>query len=215
MNSLTYQTDRPYQNEALNKIYDKLFCDDLALYQSEQPMADYPWNVLLNQNPVVTNVAAVAADASLKSRQRLLAYRLLTNSGFPIAKQELLGVVIEVAMPEGLDVLAAFSDGTARYLNYSEKLIVWESRTPEANQLINQLFAHSGNVVGRIGRWDGARRPFPTNGQLRLNFLVSDGLYFGEGPFNALYADVMGKPVIDAAIQLMTYLTQMSLSNKN
>jgi hypothetical protein len=107
-----------------------------------------------------------------------------------------------------LNVLAAFSDGTARYLNHSEKLLVWETKTDQSNILIGNLFNNSINVINKIGPWDKERKPFPTQGMIRLTFLVSNGLYFGEGRFDVLQKDTMGGPVINCATELMSYLTQ-------
>lgn len=208
MNVLTKEFDQPYQDAGLNKVYNLLFCDNIDLYKTNAPSNDYPWDCLLADRPDTTQVQEVATDQTLEARQRLLAYHLLLAHGSPIEQQELFAVIIEVALPNGLDVVAAFNDGTARYINHSEKLLVWETRTNDSNRLIDQLFLTSGEVVKRIGRWEGERQSFPTAENVRLSFLMSDGLYFGEGPFGALYADPMGGPVITSAINLMTYLTQ-------
>jgi len=208
MDLLTKQSNQPYGDAGLNKVYDLLFCDNLDAYKSATQPSAYPWDRLLADPINYAQLEAVATDQTLEARQRLLAYHLLATTGSPSQHKELLGVVIEVALPDGLDVLAAFSDGTARYINHAEKLLVWETRTDESNRLINQLFVTSGQVVKHIGRWEGERRSFPTAGTARLTFLLSDGLYFGEGPFEALYADPMGGSVITSAIHLMTFLTQ-------
>ena len=76
-------------------------------------------------------------------------------------------MVVEVGLPGGLDVLAAFSEGGARYINQAEKLLVWETQTPESRQLIDELFAASITVVNQIGTWDQPRRPFPPSGMVR------------------------------------------------
>lgn len=199
---------KPYKNDGLNTVYDLLFCDDLALYQQDARPTGYPWAVLLAAASTPEQLQAVAADKTLEARPRLLAYRRLAATGAFIDHREILGVVVEVGLPAGLDVLAAFSEGSARYLNQAEKLLVWETQTTASRQLLDQLFAASLPVVNQIGKWDQPRRPFPPNGMVRLTFLVSDGLYFGEGPFDVLQADPMGGPVLAAATQLMAYLTQ-------
>jgi hypothetical protein len=201
---------KPYQNDGLNRVYDLLFCDDITLYQKPEPPTAYPWTVLLAAEPTTAQLQAVAADKTLEARQRLLAYRLLAASGAFIDHREILGVVVEVGLPGGLDVLAAFSEGGARYLNQAEKLLVWEAQTEESRQLLDELFAASLTVVNQIGKWDQPRRPFPATGMVRLTFLVSDGLYFGEGPFEILQADPMGGPVIAVATRLMAYLTHQT-----
>lgn len=207
-NLFAKKSAKPYQNDGLNQVYELLFCDDITLYRKTTEPTTYPWPVLLAAAPTPAQLQAVAADKTLEARQRLLAYRLLAASGAPIAQREILGVVVEVGLPGGLDVLAAFSEGGARYLNQAEKLLVWEAQTPESRRLLDELFAASLPVVNQIGRWDQPRRPFPPTGMVRLSFLVSDGLYFGEGPLEVLQADPMGGPVMAAATRLMAYLTQ-------
>ena len=198
----------PYQNESFNYIYNLLFCDDLRLYQQEDKPRDYPWTALLADQPDPQQLRQLAHDPQLASRARLLAYRRLAALGEPATAPELLGVVVEVGLAGGLDVLAAYPDHSARYLNQAEKLLVWEAETPEATRLIEQLLAASRRTASQIGPWLEARRPYPAAGTVRLTFLLSDGLYFGEGPFDVLQADPLGGPVIAAATQLLVFLTE-------
>ena len=199
-------THQPYRDNGLDQVYNLLFCDDIDLYRTAVQSKEYPWDVLLAEQPSVDALKKVTHDTKLEARQRLLAHRLLHAAESPSSTKELLGVVIEVALEDGPDTLAAFSDGTARYINHSGKLIIWESPNTESDELIENLVAASETVVQQIGKWDEPRRPFPATGMVRLNFLVSDGLYFGEGPFEVLQSDPMGGPVINAAVQLMSYL---------
>ena len=207
------KTTGPYTNPGLNKMYDLLFCDDLAQYKTEPKPSMYPWDVLLADTPDTDKLKAVIADKTLESRSRILAYRLLPPQ--EDSAKELLATIVEVSLPQGLDVLAAFNDGSARYINHAEKLLVWENRTPESNALISQLLTLSSNIVSRIGPWDQPRRPYPQNDAVRLTFLASDGLYFGEGPFDALQHDPMAAPVLDAATSLMAYLTSVATKNSS
>lgn len=174
----------------------------------------YPWNYLLAAQPDKAQLQEVMEDQTLETRHKILAANLLLRMGISL-KKELFAAIIEVAVEEGLDVVAAYKDGTARYLNHSEKMIFWDTKTVQSTALIQQLFSASGEVVQQIGPWKKARLPFPSGGKTRLSFLVSDGLYFGEGLFDALYKDPKGRPVIDAAIALMTFLIDQNLSAKN
>ncbi|GAB4026931.1 hypothetical protein [Spirosoma koreense] len=205
-NSLT----SPYRDAGLNKIYSLLFADDLALYKAQTQAEAYPWDVLLADQPDTDRLKAVATDTQLETRHKLLAYHRLRQNGFPIPEKILLGVIIEVGLSDGLDVLAAFSDGSCRYINHTEKLLVWDTQTPQSRQLVDQLFLDSLPIVGRIGPWNKDRTPFPAHGRIRLSFLVSDGFYFGEGPFDALQKDALAGPVINAGIQLMAYLIEQA-----
>ncbi|MCX6319421.1 MAG: hypothetical protein NTW29_19245 [Bacteroidetes bacterium] len=202
---------RPYSNPALNTIYHQLFCDEWALYKTDPATpAEFPWSVLLSDTEDQDALTSLANDSSNPSRVRLLAARRLAAAGKPISGNELLGVIIEVGMDTGLDTLAAFKDGSARYINHAEKIIIWDSGTRESNAIIEDLIQVSKSVVAQIGPWTDARLPAPGPGTLRLNFLVTDGLYFGEGPFNVLQQDAMGGPVIQAALALLQYLTSVN-----
>lgn len=207
-NLFSKKAAKPYKNDGINKIYDLLFCDNLDLYKSETKADGYPWDVLFAKNLELDKLKEVASNKVLESRQRILAYNLLSSNNSSSDNKELLGVIVEVALPHGLDVLAAFSDGTARYLNHSEKVLIWETQTAQSTTLIEELLSYSMNVVNQIGPWDKERKPFPSNGMIRITFLVSDGLYFGEGSFKVLQNDPLAGPVINSAALLMAYLTQ-------
>ena len=198
----------PYQNPALNELYALFFCDDLSLYQTKhQNPSVEPWKTLFSDTSTEAELLQIAEDQAAESRVRLLAAHCLKSRALQAPKLALHGVIIEVSMDEGLDVLAAFADGTARYLNFSERAIVWESPTAESNQLIQNLIYQSIEVVNRIGPWDGERLAPPEKGMVRLSFLVSGQLFFGQGPMEVFFKDPMAGPVLHAAQQLMQFLT--------
>jgi hypothetical protein len=127
------------------------------------------------------------------------------NSG----RNDVLCVVLEIAQPNGLDVLAAYSDGMARYISHTGKASVWEAKTHVADKLISQVFSESVNVVKQIEPWGRERKPPPKNGLIRISFLTSDGLYFLEGHYDAMHKDELAGPVIDSASSLLTFLMSM------
>jgi hypothetical protein len=198
----------PYRNSAFNKLYNLLFCDDAALLrQSNGQTMTYPWNLLTSTGPSIEELKKLNTDKTAGTRAQILAANLLAASGHSLGSKDLMGVVIEVGLENGLDVLAAYKDGTARYINQAEKMIVWDSPTMSSQILIDNLFSAGEKVVNQIGPWKKPRLSQPANGTVRLSFLVSDGLYFGQGPFEVLSKDAMGGPVIQAATQLMIFLT--------
>ena len=199
----------PYRDDGLNKIYELLFCDDAALYRDGHAAADdHPWSVLLALRPDPEALRGVIEDPKVETRPKILAANLLRAAGEPLPPKQLFGVVVEVAMDEGLDVIAAYEDGSARYINYSGRLIVWDAATAESKHLIDQLLRASQVVVDQIGPWGRGRLNPPKAGNVRMSFLVSDGLYFGEGPFNDIAGDPMGGPVINSAAGLMNFLIE-------
>jgi len=124
----------------------------------------------------------------------------------PEKAKELLGVVVEVGMPKGLDLLAAYPDHCARYYNFSNAAVIWERPNDLLNDAIDRVFKVSLPVVRAIGPWKEARPPAPSNGEVRVNFLTPSGLHFGQGPLADLSRDRMAGPVIAAAFQLMQQL---------
>lgn len=201
----------PYANEGINQFYELLFCDDIDLYRSAHSAPEeYPWDVLFDEDADIDRFKEILYDVELEARPKILAARLLAENAVVEPQRRLMGVIIEVGLEDGLDVLAAYEDGSARYINFSGKIIIWDTPTVESEQFITELFEVSTSVVNNIGPWDGPRRPAPTTGSIRLNFLVSDGLYFGEGPFEVLQQDEMGGPVISVAVKLMHCLISES-----
>lgn len=195
-----------YPDPATDKIYELLFCDNLELFRGSSVSTEYPWSTMLASSPDIASLEKIASEAELESRTKILAANLLRSLGKPLDDKRLLGVIVEVGMDEGLDTLAAYEDGTARYINYTGSMIMWETKTDESDMLIADVFAAARNVVAQIGPWDGARLVRPNAGNVRLSFLVSDGLYFGEGPFAVLAQDPIGGPVIGAATRLIQFL---------
>lgn len=202
----------PYEDTTTNFIYNWLFCDDVQLFRktASQP-EQYPWNILLATSPVIPGLQTIIDDAAAETRAKIIAYNLMRTHGYAAPKKELLGVIVEVALEDGLDTLAAFKDGTARYINQSGKMIIWEAADEQAGVLIKELFASSIPVIQQIGPWNDVRRPHPETGMARISFLVSDGLYFGEAPMNALFTNPLAKPALLAATALMQFLTSRVL----
>jgi hypothetical protein len=203
----------PYKDSSTNFIYNLLFCDNLNLYkeQTQQPYT-YPFDILFSETSSVTDLQKIIDDKNSDPRIKVLAYDRQLVSGHKPTKKELLAVIVEVGLDEGLDVLASFNNGTARYINHTGKILVWEITDDEAaNKITNDLFVNSQNIVNQIGAWNKPRRPNPTKGNVRISFLVSDELYFGEGPMNVLFNDPMASPALTNATELMKYLTQKSL----
>jgi hypothetical protein len=200
---------KPYREDHLNRLYELLFCDSVELYKSNSAAPDiYPWKVLFDEKADTEELQNVIQDETLESRIKILAYTRLRNLGHIIKEKELLGVIVEVGLDEGLDVLASYQDGRARYINYTGKMIIWESPDITSEDLTHNLFRESLNIVKRIGPWHEARKPAPDRGNVRISFLVSDGLYFGEGSINVLFNDPMGAPALAAATSLMQFLIQ-------
>jgi len=195
---------KPYANPSVNFLYNLLFCDDINLFRNDNTThGDGPWPTLLASQPDLRALAEIAENESNEGRVRVIAFNRLRAAGQSVPTRKILGVIVEVPQTLGLDALAAFSDGGVRYLNQSGKAAIFEAGVEPINSLAKELVAVSQRVVDRIGPWDKDRKPPPPRGMVRMTFLVSDGLYFGEGPFPVLQRDPLAGPVLAKAAQLL------------
>ena len=87
------------------------------------------------------------------------------------------GVVLDVPMGGGLDTLAAYADGTARYINHSGRTIVWEvpGSVNPLRPLIDRLLASAASVPPPAAglRWDP---PAPSQASGLATVLTRGGL---------------------------------------
>ena len=194
----------PYAQAHVNFFYNLLFCDQLELFRNgDAQSGGEPWPTLLADLPDEPALREIASDESNEGRIRAIAYNRLRMMGAEVEPKLLLGVIVEVPLADGLDVLAAFSEGGVRYLNQSGKIAVVEADGTPLARLARELIAVARPIVDNIGPWEEPRLPPPKAGNVRITFLVSDGLYFGEGPYPVLQADAMAGPVLAKATQLL------------
>jgi hypothetical protein len=150
--------------------------------------------------------------ADIESRFRLQAWHSLRElGGRPPhrAETDVLGVVVEVGMPDGQDLLAAYADLTAYYYNYSGSAVIWLRPDASLDSRINSVLAAASTIVPVIGPWVGPRRPPPLAGMARLNMLTPLGLHFGEAPLEVLERDASARPLIQSAAELTATLTSL------
>lgn len=159
-----------------------------------------------DQAQAVEALKKVAVHPALESREYLQAWHLLRQLGvWPHAARvkTLLGVVVEVGLEEGLDLVAVYADKTARYDNFSGAGVAWGRPDASLDQEIDGVLSAAAEVVARIGRSDPPRPPAPPVGHARINMLTPSGLHFGEGEFTALAAHELSGPVLTAASALV------------
>lgn len=193
----------PYSSKAANAIYNLIFCDDLSAFAPRAGQTLTTWQSALTSTPPnIAALVALAGNETAEGRVRYLAYRRLREAGQSVSQRVLLGVIVEMPLAGGLDTLAAYSEGGVRYVNQSGKIVVIE-QVASFLPLVQHLFAASLPVISKIGPWTEARRAPPSRGSARLTFLVSDGLYFGEGLLSVFQRDPMAEPVLQRAGELL------------
>ena len=191
----------------VNIMYELLFGDNTGLYQMNPSQnSAYPWNILFAEMTNPDELYKIIHDEHLETRIKMLAYHQLRSAGIAIDTKELLAVIVEVGLEQGNDVLASFKDGRARYMNQGGRMIIWETFDDTSDALIKKLFEQSMEIVNKIGPWDKQRLPPPPQGNARISFILSNGVYFGEAPINILFNDSMAAPALQTATELMQYL---------
>ena len=206
-------------------VRETLFGDMPLESRGGSDATDVPWTHFADAaRHLKAGDARGAADAlmavlrlpGLESRHYLQAYHHFRALGVDPPEElakELLGVVIEVPMERGLDLLAAYADGSSRYYNYSGAAVLMDAPDEAIRDATDALLSASREVVPRIGPWQGSRPPPPDGGQVRLNFLTPSGLHFGQGAYEDLMRDPLAGPVLQAATSLMTRLVQRAEPN--
>jgi hypothetical protein len=160
----------------------------------------------------VAALASITARRGLESRHYLQAWnalRALGQSPPPADAKHLFGVVIEVTLPHGSDVLAVYDDHSARYLNARGGATIWDRPSAQLDTLIDQLLAAGRIVVARIGPWTGERPGPPPKNQARITLLTPSGPHFGEGPLPVLERDPLAGPVLAAGAALVNAFTHL------
>lgn len=129
--------------------------------------------------------------------------------GAEAAVDGIRGVVVEVEVDgAGVDTVAAFADGTARYLNHSGAAVVWEADDQVIRARVLALINAAAPVRTVAGPADEAEPPRPGPGMALIAVLTDEHPMLGIGPFDALAADPVGGPVLRAAFDLMTGLME-------
>lgn len=187
----------------------------------------FPWSAFVlarafkeagDRDGMIRHWRAILDWPGLEPRHYLQAWRFLREHGVepPATKaKQLLGVVVEVGMEEGLDIIAAYPDHSARYYNYSGSSVIWEHPNTSMDEKIDALLTASARVVQQIGPWDRPRPPAPNTGNVRMSFLTPSGIHFGEAGMETMSRDPIGRQVLNLAAALMNGLVETALEARN
>lgn len=200
-------------------IRDTLFGDmPISEWPSDGDRNVEPWESFVqarqhldrkDKNSAIRIWKTITDTPGLEARHYLQAWHFLRQHGespHPEKAKLVYGVIVEVAVKGGADIVAAYTDYTARYLNYSGAGVIWEHPDTSLDAEIEALLKAGRAVANLIGPWEQARPPAPEGENVRLNMLTPSGLHFGYGSFKSLYEEPMGRSIIDPATRLMQSL---------
>jgi hypothetical protein len=156
----------------------------------------------------------IATTGQPETRHILQAWHFLRQAGClpPQDRAKLaLGAVAEMPAQDAHDVLAAYQDGTVRYLNYSGKVLAWEDRShPKVQSAVNHWLTAAQAVASVIGPWDQPSLPPVPASNARLMVLTPSGPHFGQGPAADLSADPLAQPFLTAATTLLQLIVSLA-----
>ncbi|HWA01522.1 MAG TPA: hypothetical protein VG841_14535 [Caulobacterales bacterium] len=202
---------RAYLDEGTNLIYNLLFCDDLSLF-ADSAKHSPTLKRLFDGAQDEAALRAIAEDAKIATRYRLLAFHQLRVLGKPVGDPVLLGVIVEAPMDQGRDTLAAYADGSARYINQTGKMTLVDAPVPLFAEKVRDLLAESAKMAGHLKPYRAERlEPPRQGGATRITFLLTDGPRVGERPMNEIMTDSIGEPVIRAAAVLLDAVVELTL----
>jgi hypothetical protein len=197
----------PYADGTANRLYNLLFCDNAELFRDHSAAAAGALRVLVSKSTSAASLRAIVDAAGADSRLRALAAQRLLQSGQRSGSRFVsFGVLLEVPLPDGLEVLATYADGAVRYLDRSGRATVYDHGPPEVRELAAEAVDHAQARALRLPPWSGARLPPPRVGDVRVSVLGSDGLRFVQGPFASLQKDPDTAALVSSAARLLRRL---------
>jgi hypothetical protein len=150
-----------------------------------------------------------------ESRLWLQAWTLAREVGLPLSEtsDRARGVIVEMGLEAGVDTVAGYDDGSARYLGQTGGGVFWEAQaTPDVVivSAIDALLAAGQAVVDGGAPLTLVRPGPPAHGAAAITVLTEAGFHVGTDAADELSQDRLGGPVFDAAVALMIALIDMS-----
>jgi hypothetical protein len=149
----------------------------------------------------------ITSMPGIEARQTLQAWHFLRGAGVQVPEDQakiVLGVVAEMPVQAGHDVLGGYLDGSVRYLNHSGKVVVIEDRTIIGTQRALRAWLElAQGMVGAIGSWEQPTLPPLPAQHGRIVMLTPSGPHFGQAPIDALSGDPFAAGFLGAATGLL------------
>jgi hypothetical protein len=194
---------KPYKSQVANFAYNLLFCDTPGLFiQNKALKPDVPLYRVLHAGAKDAGAVRKIADSDRDSCTRMLAYDWLRAHKQPVPAKALLGVVIEFGTPDSPDTVAVYADGNVRYIDEQEKLFSYGPNTAGISPKAKAFLLRSRDLLAHLDPWKEQRVPAPPYGFMRITFLASSGLYFGDGELRQMSKDKLGGATVRSAFDL-------------
>jgi hypothetical protein len=197
-------------------LYPRTSLDQYVSGLNKDSLGIFPWSNFVEANEslkrgeeakAIVQLKQIVDTGQLPTRVYLQAWHTLRSLGEMPPESisgRLQGAVIEYYMEnQGLDIVAAYSDYSARYWNYSGTGIVWDARDKDIDELITDLLSVGQAIMKNIKVGQHEAPPVPQKGCVRIFLMAYDGACFGYGLYDQLAKDKMGSAAIGTAYNLM------------
>ena len=149
----------------------------------------YPWvlmaaayvKIRMNEPAEAGRLLRAVTLISSDVRLRLWAWYNLRQLGkypSPDLARQVLGVVVEIPYEDRADVLAAYADGSARYINHQGGVIVWDRLDDIVTPLVMTVIRET-QPAGEA-REDHVEEPVGPE-EVRVSILTPGGMHIWEG----------------------------------
>lgn len=158
----------------------------------------------------------VTAMVDVESRHHVQAWHFLRELGREPSSGEakdVLGIIIEKGLPDGIEVLGAYEDHTARYWGADGVGILWSRANANLDDEFDALFAVAHVAVKKVKPRKGEHPPVPVLGAIQISFLTPSGLHLGTGPAAILPRDPLAKSLVDRGEALVDKLLAQRKDN--
>lgn len=126
----------------------------------------------------------IADDKKNEPRVRLWAWNGLRSLGVRPKQVGTLGLILEVPQQGSTELLAMYADRSARYINYSGMVVVWEQHEHKMDSLMGASFKLADQIVAKQALTH--ERSHVRTDKVRFSFLTTDGLMQAEKSIDAL-----------------------------
>jgi len=153
-----------------------------------------------------SRLRSILGFPNLETRIQLWVWSALRELGErpdPKSGTEVLGVVVEMPMRGAYDTLAAYQDGSARYLNFSGAAIFWDARDATIKSLCQRLI---GSTISESPRAVPRQDIMLPKSGTQVTLLTRSGMYVISEP---------PQSVVAAGSALMLELMQRAKAKRN
>lgn len=176
-----------------------------------------PWSTFIEAlshkhagQPAKAELLSIARDEEAESRARLWAWKALREEHAlpePGEATRVLGVIAEVPVDGGLDVLAAYTDGSVRFLGHADQLIAIEGDGAPGKRAASVL-REASVLLAAPPTQRNPKAPRPPANKVRLTALAPTGSHQVEVPWAEVEAGGKYAKLFHAIVGLLEEVTE-------